>query len=154
MNQFLFGVIALLMMLIALEGAAGLRMQAIASVAAPAVVVQESAESQLSVPEAATSTPPPTSATALPASPPVKPAQAPGTYTLAQVAAHASTSSCYTAINGAVYDVTPFIREHPGGAGAIRSLCGIDGSDEFNGQHGGQRRPASELVSFKIGTLI
>lgn len=82
-----------------------------------------------------------------------KPTQQPGTYTLAQVATHNSATSCYTAINGSVYDVTPFIRQHPGGMGAILSLCGRDGTSAFEGQHGGQGRPAAELATFKIGTL-
>jgi cytochrome b involved in lipid metabolism len=81
-------------------------------------------------------------------------AQNPGTYTLAQVALHNSASSCWTAINGGVYDVTTWINQHPGGPEAILSLCGTDGSAAFNGQHGGQARPAAELASFKIGTLI
>ena len=77
----------------------------------------------------------------------------PGTYTMAQVAQHNSGGSCWTAINGNVYDVTSWIGQHPGGSGAILSLCGIDGSAAFNGQHGGQGRPAQELASFQIGTL-
>jgi len=76
-----------------------------------------------------------------------------GTYTLAQIATHNNASSCWTAVNGDVYDVTAWINQHPGGAQAILGMCGIDGSDAFNGQHGGQRRPATELASFKIGTL-
>ena len=76
-----------------------------------------------------------------------------GEYTLAQVAAHNNKSNCWTTINGGVYNVTSWIGEHPGGAQAIISLCGIDGSDAYNGQHGGERRPANELASFKIGIL-
>ncbi len=75
------------------------------------------------------------------------------TYTLAEVATHKDASSCWTTINGNVYDVTSWISQHPGGQQAILGLCGIDGSDAFNGQHGGQARPASELASFKIGIL-
>ncbi len=78
----------------------------------------------------------------------------PSGYTMAQVAAHNTQSSCWTAINGSVYNVTSWISQHPGGAQAIISLCGTDGSAAFNDQHGGQRRPASELASFKIGALI
>lgn len=77
----------------------------------------------------------------------------PSGYTMAQVAAHNTASSCWTAINGSVYNVTSWISQHPGGQQAIISLCGTDGSAAFNGQHGGQRRPASELASFKIGAL-
>jgi len=79
---------------------------------------------------------------------------APDTYTLADIATHNNSSSCWTAINGSVYDVTTWINQHPGGQQAILSLCGTDGSAAFNGQHGGQSRPASELATFKIGTLV
>ncbi len=76
-----------------------------------------------------------------------------GGYTLAQVAAHGSQTSCWTAVNGKVYDVTKWIAQHPGGSQAILSLCGKDGSSAFNGQHGTQRRPNSELAGFLIGSL-
>ncbi len=74
-------------------------------------------------------------------------------YTMAKVATHNSGASCWTAINGNVYDVTNWINQHPGGPQAILSLCGKDGSDAFNGQHGGQPRPAAELASFLLGPL-
>jgi cytochrome b involved in lipid metabolism len=76
-----------------------------------------------------------------------------GTYTMAQVQAHNSASSCYTTINGSVYDLTQWISQHPGGSRAILSLCGIDGTQKFENQHGGQARPEQELASLKIGTL-
>src|SRR4051812_33182532 len=56
------------------------------------------------------------------------------TYTLADVSKHKDASSCWTAINGGVYDVTSWIDQHPGGRDAILSLCGKDGSSAFNGQ--------------------
>jgi len=74
-------------------------------------------------------------------------------FTMQQVAAHNSAASCYSAISGSVYDLTPFIGRHPGGAAAIKSLCGVDGTAAFTGQHGGQGRPVSELASLKIGVL-
>ena len=80
-------------------------------------------------------------------------AQTAGSYTMAQVAAHNSASSCYTAINGSVYDLTSFVSQHPGGASRILSLCGIDGTAAYSSQHGSARRPANELASLKIGTL-
>lgn len=81
-------------------------------------------------------------------------ASKPSGYTMAQVAAHNSGSSCWTAINGHVYDVTAWINQHPGGAQRILNLCGTDGSSAFNAQHGGQARPEAELATFLIGTLI
>jgi cytochrome b involved in lipid metabolism len=74
-------------------------------------------------------------------------------YTLSQVVVHNNQSSCWTAINGKVYDVTSWINQHPGGSGAILSLCGKDGSASFSAQHGGQARPANELANFYIGEL-
>lgn len=81
-------------------------------------------------------------------------AGAPSTaYTLADVQAHATPESCWTAINGTVYDVTSWIGEHPGGARDIERLCGIDGTSDFVGEHGTERRPNSELQQFAIGSL-
>lgn len=74
-------------------------------------------------------------------------------YTMAQVQAHNTASSCYTAISGSVYDLTSFISQHPGGP-VITTLCGTDGTAAFMAQHGGQGRPERELASLKIGTLI
>jgi cytochrome b involved in lipid metabolism len=74
-------------------------------------------------------------------------------YTMAQVASHNNQQSCWTAISGSVYDLTTWISEHPGGERAILSICGIDGTEAFMGQHGGQGRPERELASFKIGVL-
>ena len=75
------------------------------------------------------------------------------TYTLAEVAKHSTQSSCWSTVNGGVYDLTAWIGQHPGGPDAILGMCGKDGSAAFNDQHGGQRRPANELAGFKIGNL-
>ncbi len=74
-------------------------------------------------------------------------------YTLAQVAQHGDSASCWTAISGKVYDLTAWISQHPGGEQAILSICGIDGTDAFLGQHGDNRRANAELGTFVIGTL-
>jgi cytochrome b involved in lipid metabolism len=75
------------------------------------------------------------------------------TYTATDVAQHASAASCWSSIAGNVYDLTPWISQHPGGAGAILSLCGTDGTAAFMAQHGGQGRPAAELKQFLLGPL-
>lgn len=75
-------------------------------------------------------------------------------YKLADVAMHKIPTDCWTTINGSVYNVTPWISKHPGGAKAIISLCGIDGSAKFTSQHAGQARPATELINFMIGVLV
>ncbi|MCX6716105.1 MAG: cytochrome b5-like heme/steroid binding domain-containing protein [Candidatus Taylorbacteria bacterium] len=74
-------------------------------------------------------------------------------YTLTQISGHSNASSCWSAINGKVYDLTSWIDQHPGGQEAILSMCGKDSSTAYNDQHGGQKRPANELTGFYIGTL-
>jgi len=78
----------------------------------------------------------------------------PSGYTMAEVSAHADATSCWTVINGSVYDLTAWITKHPGGKKAILGLCGKDGTQAFMGQHGGQEDPERELASFRIGALI
>ncbi len=77
-----------------------------------------------------------------------------GAYTMAQVAEHATAASCWSAINGDVYDLTTWIGKHPGGANAIRSICGQDGSAGFNNRHATTPDALATLPRFKIGTLL
>lgn len=74
-------------------------------------------------------------------------------YTLADVAKHNSATSCWSAIDGNVYDLTNWVNSHPGGKAAILMICGKDGSPMFDAQHGGQRKPASILAKYKVGAL-
>jgi cytochrome b involved in lipid metabolism len=73
--------------------------------------------------------------------------------TLAQVALHNSRESCWSVINGTVYDLTSWIPNHPGGERKILRICGIDGSDDYNGQHGNSKRTTAILVGFKLDVL-
>ncbi|MFM8192371.1 MAG: cytochrome b5 domain-containing protein [Actinomycetota bacterium] len=70
-----------------------------------------------------------------------------------QVRANNTNSSCWTVIDGYVYDLTRWINSHPGGAGAIRSLCGVDGTASFSGQHANQSSPAQRLSMYLLGPL-
>lgn len=74
-------------------------------------------------------------------------------FTLEEISTHKDASSCWTAINGSVYDLTSWIPKHPGGSQAILSLCGIDGSAGYNGQHGNSSKIARVLGGFKVGVL-
>jgi hypothetical protein len=74
-------------------------------------------------------------------------------YTMAQVKANNSARSCWTAIDGFVYNLTSWISSHPGGAGAILFLCGTDGTNAFKAQHEQQARPAVRLDGYKLGPL-
>ncbi len=77
----------------------------------------------------------------------------PAGYTMEQVKANNTATKCWSAIDGKVYDLTNWISSHPGGAGAITSLCGTDGSASFKGQHGGSGQPASRLAGYLLGPL-
>lgn len=74
-------------------------------------------------------------------------------YTLAQVARHGNQKSCWSVVDGTVYDLTDWIARHPGGAQRILGMCGKDASAAFNAQHGGKGRAGRELATFKIGPL-
>ncbi len=73
--------------------------------------------------------------------------------TRAEVAAKNSNSACWTIVGNKVYDLTQWISRHPGGSSSIASLCGIDGTSRFRGQHGSSGRPNSQLDSYYIGDL-
>ena len=73
--------------------------------------------------------------------------------TMERVKANNTASSCWTVISGNVYDLTRWIGSHPGGSGAIRSLCGTDGTAEFNSQHRGEGTPQARLAGYLLGPL-
>lgn len=74
-------------------------------------------------------------------------------FTLEEIKGHTTVDSCYTVINGVVYDVTLWVNLHPGGKGAILSICGIDGTEKFLKKHGTGQKYANILSRYKIGTL-
>lgn len=73
--------------------------------------------------------------------------------TMAEVEENDSADSCWTVVEGTVYDVTDWIDQHPGGPDRIEQLCGADGTDLFTGQHSGQSQPEGQLSEFEIGEL-
>jgi hypothetical protein len=74
-------------------------------------------------------------------------------YTMAKVKENNSASSCWSIINGNVYDLTKWISSHPGGRSAITGICGRDGTSTFNGKHRGDGGPASILSGYLLGPL-
>ena len=74
-------------------------------------------------------------------------------YSMSNIAKNSSTSSCWAAISGKAYDLTDWISEHPGGPGAIVSICGTDATSVFQGKHGGQSGPASSLSIYLLGDV-
>ncbi len=72
-------------------------------------------------------------------------------YTLAEVSVHSDAASCWSIIDGNVYDLTEFIDMHPGGERNILKICGKDGTDTFMGKHGGDAKPEAALANFLVG---
>jgi cytochrome b involved in lipid metabolism len=72
---------------------------------------------------------------------------------MAQVSANNSAKSCWAVIEGSVYNLTAWINSHPGGSGAILSLCGTEATSSFKGKHGNQSRPAAQLSGYLLGPL-
>lgn len=108
--------------------------------------------SSSATPAATPSTAPTASAPATPSSAPSA-SQAAGTYTLAQVATHSTAASCWSAVNGNVYDLTKWITEHPGGSRRILDMCGKDATRAFQNEHADNQKAIETLAGFQIGTL-
>lgn len=53
------------------------------------------------------------------------------TFTAAEVAAHNKADDCWIVVDGVVYDVTPFLSEHPGGKKVVVSVAGQDATQKF-----------------------
>ncbi|KAL4268154.1 cytochrome b5 family protein [Pleurotus pulmonarius] len=56
-------------------------------------------------------------------------------YSLGQVAQHNTSSSCWVIIHNKVYDVTDFLRDHPGGAQIILKYAGKDATGVYDPIH-------------------
>ena len=75
-------------------------------------------------------------------------------YTAAEIQNHNKSTDCWSVINGEVYDLTSYVKDHPGGASLIAAICGKDGSAAFSGEHAGEKQPKNILAAFAVGTLV
>lgn len=55
--------------------------------------------------------------------------------TSTELARHKSRESCWLAVHGKVYNVTPFLDEHPGGAGLLLKSSGGDATSAYESIH-------------------
>lgn len=75
------------------------------------------------------------------------------TYTAEEVAKHNTAEDCWSIVDGNVYDLTDWVNQHPGGAGAISKMCGTDATQAFQGKHGGAEGPAKALERHLLGPV-
>jgi len=71
--------------------------------------------------------------------------------TMEEVEKHDTEESAWFVHEGKVYDATPFLEAHPGGAESILISAGMDATDEFNSIH--SSRAKAMLVDYYIGDL-
>lgn len=75
-------------------------------------------------------------------------------YTISEVAAHNSVSSCWVIFRGYVYDISQYAQIHPGGPKTLLDKGGRDMTADFNLAHGeNDYRVASMIGPYKIGRL-
>lgn len=70
----------------------------------------------------------------------------------AEIANHNTTGDCWIIISSKVYNVTNYLKAHPGGVGTISPYCGKDAAQAFQGQ-GHSSYASSLLGSYFIGNL-
>lgn len=99
-------------------------------------------------------TPPPTTVPPVGSTPSTNPTPTGTSYTTAQVAEKNSKNSCWTIINGKVYDITAYVPNHPGGEAEILQICGKDGTQLFAKPMQHKEGGASDVLArFQVGTL-
>ena len=57
--------------------------------------------------------------------------EVPKEYTLQDLEDHNQESNCWTAIDGKIYNIAPFVHMHPGGKKILRA-AGKDGTEIFS----------------------
>ncbi|XP_022736238.1 cytochrome b5-like [Durio zibethinus] len=73
-------------------------------------------------------------------------------HTFEEVAKHNKTNDCWLIISGKVYDVTPFMDDHPGGSEVLLSSTGKNATNDF--EDVGHSDSAREMMEkYHIGEI-
>ena len=59
----------------------------------------------------------------------------PRTFSMHEVAKHNTLDDCWVVINGSVYDMTDFLKDHPGGSKVVMIYAGKDATGDFSMLH-------------------
>lgn len=74
-------------------------------------------------------------------------------YTLKEVSEHKDNRSTWLVIHNNVYDVTPFLNEHPGGEEVLLEQAGKEASDHF--EDVGHSSDARDLMKkYQVGEIV
>ncbi|CAG9768806.1 unnamed protein product [Ceutorhynchus assimilis] len=74
-------------------------------------------------------------------------------YSFKEIEKHNDSKSTWIVINNDVYDVTQFLKEHPGGEEVLLEQAGKEATETF--EDVGHSSDAREMMEkFKIGTLV
>lgn len=75
-------------------------------------------------------------------------------FTLEEVSKHIRSDSMWIIINNSVYDITTFIKSHPGGKAPLYQYVGKDGTLAFNRiKKHGKNKVIKKLESLYIGKI-
>ncbi len=74
-------------------------------------------------------------------------------YTVEDVAAHATVTWCRSIIRNNVYDFTARVSQHPGWPEKILGICWTDATPIFEKVHWGKEKPEMKLEEFLIWVL-
>ena len=72
-------------------------------------------------------------------------------YTMEEVERHDNAESAWFVYHGRVYDATPFLKDHPGGADSILLVAGTDATEDFDAIH--SQKAKDMLKDYYIGEL-
>ena len=70
-----------------------------------------------------------------------------------ELASHSSPDDCWTALRGKVYDLTPYLKFHPGGSPLLVAVAGKDATRVFDAYHAWVNAGAL-LASCLVGKLV
>ncbi|CAD7939425.1 unnamed protein product [Amoebophrya sp. A25] len=72
-------------------------------------------------------------------------------FTLQEVSAHNRADDLWIAVNGFVYDLTKFVKLHPGGKAVLTAVAGTDATKQFYALH--NKTILAKYKRLRIGTL-
>jgi cytochrome b involved in lipid metabolism len=74
-------------------------------------------------------------------------------FTFKQIHRHQYASNCWTAVNGKVYNLTPWTKKHANRKTFVKVMCGRNGTRSYNKASGGVAKSDRNQKRYKIGVI-